>query len=114
MVLFHENSPQGWKLENLGQDYAGKVMKAFITVEITNLDLLGKFKLNQDKSIENRSSVISHLLENSGFDVMCGLIMKKVFEDSLVISDINLTYLPIYHLLNKLLNSFDDVFFYLR
>ncbi len=83
MVLFHENSDQGWRLESLDHEYVEKEMKGFIVVEISNLKLLGKYKLSQNKDIENMSSVISHLLANGGSDAECGLLMKKELEAKL-------------------------------
>lgn len=77
LVLFHEFSEKGWRLENLDQDYVERVMKGFITVKITDLELKGKFKLNQDKTNENVLSVIDHLVANGGSDESCGLFMKK-------------------------------------
>ena len=76
LISKHEG-PSGWKL-NLEDERYIKLFDAVVcfSIEVDKID--AKFKLNQNKSDEDKQSVISHLLESSySIDHQIAELMKK-------------------------------------
>ena len=71
LVKFHENEKYGtnWSLENNFENIKS-MMNSIVTIDIIIDSMDVAFKLNQNKSLENQKSVISHLeksVDNNNF-----------------------------------------------
>ncbi len=63
MTATHErNSKQPWKLSDAPSEYIDKMLNAIVGLEISASRIEGKFKLGQNKSVEDRQSVMKELI----------------------------------------------------
>jgi transcriptional regulator len=64
LTNFHEqNQPAPWAISDAPSDYIAQRLKSIVGVEITVIDIQGKFKLSQNQSTENKNGVHEGLSE---------------------------------------------------
>lgn len=51
-----------WQMDDAPEDYVAKMMRAVVGIEVEIHGLVGKFKLSQNKSVEDQDSMIHGLL----------------------------------------------------
>jgi transcriptional regulator len=61
VATYEGNFPQPWPFEKLPQDYVEKMMKGVVglSIEITRLE--GKYKMSQNRSLQDQQQVVEHL-----------------------------------------------------
>lgn len=66
MTDLHEPTYQShWKLADAPEEYVKMMLKAIIGIEINITELIGKFKLSQNRSPAEYAGVVEHLKESS-------------------------------------------------
>lgn len=65
-VTFYEASqPDPWSLQNIDPDFTNQLLKAIVGFRINIERIEGKFKLNQNQSIERQQKVVNVLKQQS-------------------------------------------------
>jgi transcriptional regulator len=77
----HEaNQPLPWKIEDAPKEYIDRLMGAIVGIEIPILNIQGKWKISQNRSVDDQLSVANELLkkENDNSQVMANLIQANI------------------------------------
>ncbi|WP_373997065.1 FMN-binding negative transcriptional regulator [Duganella vulcania] len=75
MTAFHESGmPQPWELDDAPADFMAATMKAIIGIEIPIDSLVGKWKVNQNRSAADQRGVVAGL----GDDPMAQLVAERL------------------------------------
>lgn len=61
--IHEQNQPAPWAISDAPSDYIAQRLKGIVGVEITVIDIQGKFKLSQNQSAENKNGVHKGLSE---------------------------------------------------
>jgi transcriptional regulator len=77
LTAVHEAAQaQPWQLSDAPQDYLEKMIKAVVGIEIEIRRIDGKFKLNQNRPLQDRQSVIAAL--QSGSDIKAAQMAELI------------------------------------
>ena len=81
-VDFEASQPHPWSLDDVPVEYIQAMCRAIVGIRVDITDIKAQFKLNQNKTVENRVGVVSGLKELGTFEAdKMAMLVEKVNED---------------------------------
>lgn len=73
-AMHEERLPQPWKLSDAPPDFVATIMQAIVGIELPIAAIVGKWKVNQNRSVADREGVLAGLRTQPGGEAMAALV----------------------------------------